>query len=233
MTKNIHRMGLIREAAVAGKPLGRHIHFDERSKEHRFAIQDSSLSVTTKLWNRTVAPFNQGDVGACTGMAAAGVISTDPFHKKTLTYDEHLALKIYAEATRLDNITGYYPKADTGSTVLAAMKSLHHYAYIKSYKWCFSLHDVLMALSHHGPVEVGVGWYDGFDNPSSLGLVMPTGEVRGGHAFQLIGVDAEHRTITAVNSWGTEWGVNGRFTFSWDTLKKLLAEDGEAATVNM
>ncbi|HEY7938869.1 MAG TPA: hypothetical protein VID05_03495, partial [Acidimicrobiales bacterium] len=55
-------------------------------------------------------------------------------------------------------------------------------------------------------------------------------QVRGGHEFELVGFDAEARTVHAVNSWGTHWGLHGRFTFSWDDLERLLskAEQGDA-----
>ena len=55
--------------------------------------------------------------------------------------------------------------------------------------------------------------------------------MRGGHAFEILGVDAHRRLVTAINSWGPEWGQDGRFTISWDDLERLLSEDGEAATL--
>jgi hypothetical protein len=78
-----------------------------------------------------------------------------------------------------------------------------------------------------------VNWYAGFDNPSSTGKVKIAGTVRGGHDFELLGVDAKAKTVLAENSWGSSWGLAGRFIFSWANLERLLSEQGEASTVTV
>jgi hypothetical protein len=111
------------------------------------------------------------------------------------------------------------------------MKALKELGLAKGYRWCFGLDDTLKTLSTLGPVEVGLNWYEGFDRPDSKGLVKVSGAVRGGHAFELLGVDAERKLVWAENSWGPAWGLRGRFCFAWKDLDRLLHEDGEAATV--
>ena len=113
------------------------------------------------------------------------------------------------------------------------MKALQDLGFAKGYNWCFGPDDVLKTLSHIGPVEVGVNWYGGFDRPNAEGLVKISGAVRGGHAFELLGVDAEKKLVWAINSWGPGWGKHGRFAFSWKDLERLLHEDGEASTVTL
>ena len=54
----------------------------------------------------------------------------------------------------------------------------------------------------------------------------------GGHAFELLGVDAELKRVWAINSWGPNWGLKGRFSLSWKDLDRLLHEDGEASTIS-
>jgi hypothetical protein len=178
-----------------------------------------------------VKAFNQGDLGSCTGNGAVGVASTEPFRQKSIRYTEALAKKVYSHATHDDTIVGAWPSKDTGSTVLGAMKALKELGLSKGYHWCFSLDDVLKTLSTLGPVEVGVNWYEGFDKPDARGLVKIGGSVRGGHAFEILGVDAEKKLVWAINSWGSDWGHNGRFAFSWKDLDRLLHEQGEASTV--
>ena len=92
---------------------------------------------------------------------------------------------------------------------------------------------MLKTLSSVGPVEVGVSWYEGFDKPDAKGLVKIAGTVRGGHAFELLGVDADKQLVWAINSWGPGWGLAGRFAFSWKDLDRLLREQGEASTVTL
>lgn len=219
---------ILPESHVPGKRLGRHVHFDERSLA--FRVTPPATGVVTRTWDRKLPAFDQKSLGSCTGNAAAGLTVTEPFATvKKVT--ETTAISIYKSATKLDDISGSYPPDDTGSTVLAAMKALVKRKSAKSYHWCIGLQDVLTTLSHMGPISVGFSWYEGFDHPDSQGRVKLSGQTRGGHSFEILGVDAEAKTVTGINSWGSGWGVNGRFSFSWDDLDRLLHEQGEAATI--
>src|SRR5262245_25915451 len=117
---NPHRVGLIPEHPTKkGGRLGRHIHFDERSRGFRVPIMKAA-KITSRTWLRKSAPFNQGATGSCTGNGAVGMIATEPYRKTGVTYGEPLARKVYSQATKLDSIQGSFPPDDTGSTVLAA-----------------------------------------------------------------------------------------------------------------
>ena len=214
--------------------LGRHPHFDERSRQFRVKV-DHTAALKSQMWDRPAQPFNQGNVGSCTGNGCVGCLATAPYNHDgvgdNVVFNEQLALRVYGMATLLDPIVGTYPPDDTGSTVLAAMKAAKKMGLIKGYEWCFGLQDVLQTLSHHGSVEVGVTWYEGFFNPDANGQIHLSGSVAGGHAFQLIGIDVEKKLVWAVNSWGHNWGKDGRFCMSWDLLDTLLKEGGEAVHV--
>jgi hypothetical protein len=230
------RVGLVFERKVTDRAiekmrLGRHIHFDERSRAYKVELKGGELA--SKIWKRTIRPFNQGQVGSCTGNAIAGLLATHPNFHEGLTYNEALAKQIYTRATELDNIVGDFPPDDTGSTVLAACKAARDLGLIDSYHWCFGADDVLQTLSHVGPVAVGVNWYTGFDTPKARGVVKPTGRIEGGHAFELIGIDVDGGHVIAENSWGPGWGEKGKFLFSFETLDKLLGEQGEAVTIKV
>ena len=226
-----HRIAEITEhPSLHGGRLGRHIHFDERSKNFPVPLL-AGAAIQTRTWKRTLQAFNQGELGSCTGNGAVGVICTEPYRHKGVRYTEALARKVYSRATHLDTIKGVWPPTDDGSTVLGAMKALRDLGFVHGYHWCFGLADVLKSLSNLGPVEVGLNWYSGFDKPDANGLVKVKGSMRGGHAFELLGVDVEKKRVWAINSWGPDWGVKGRFCFSWDDLDRLLHEDGEASTV--
>lgn len=229
--ESLPRLGLIPEhPSSEGGRLGRHLHFDPRSRAHGVSLPRGT-KIQSRLWERTTPAFDQGNLGSCTGNGAAGLLCTAPFRPKGLRGTEALARKIYSEATRLDAIVGAWPPDDTGSSVLAAMKALKALGYAKAYSWCFSLDQVLKTLSALGPVEVGLPWYEGFDHPDAAGRVKLSGHVRGGHAFELLGVDAEAKRVLAINSWGPAWGLQGRFSIAWQDLDRLLHEHGEAATL--
>lgn len=207
--------------------LGRHVEHDPASVA--YGIEATGRALTKVLWARGGRPFNQGQLGSCTGNATAGLLNTAPFRQarggKLLT--EKDAVAIYELATTLDAIAGQYPPTDTGSSGLGACKAAKKLGYISGYKHAFSIHAALEALMD-GPVITGVNWYDGFDNPDANGLVEISGQVRGGHEFEVLGYDPATDLVTAENSWGRTWGVKGRFHFTSATWARLLAEQGDA-----
>lgn len=227
------RIALIPEyPSEQGGGLGRHLHFDERSRDFPVLL-DRNAALQTRTWKRRMQAFRQGRLNTCTGQAAMGVVCTEPYRQPGVRYSETRIRQIYTKATHHDTLKGAWPTKDTGSTVLAAMKALKYLNYTRGFRWCFSLEDVLKTLATLGPVALGMHWYEAFDAPDASGLIHFGGQSRGGHAVELLGVDVEARRVWAINSWGPQWGLQGRFAIAWDDLDRLLHEEGEAATVVM
>jgi hypothetical protein len=203
-----------------GGRLGRHVEHDERSRAYAVAPHPAPKTVR---WHRHVHPFDQGDLGSCTGNAMAGALSTRPFPHR---FAEATAVTLYKAATHLDDVPGAWPPDDTGSTGLAVAKAAVARGWIRSYLHCFSLDDVLSALQD-GPCIAGTNWYSGMDTPDADGLAHVTGTVRGGHEYELVGVDMERQRILAVNSWGMSWGRSGYFDIGFADFARLLAEQGD------
>jgi len=217
---------LIPETVVEGKRLGRHVNHDPRSRDFPVRV-DEAVTLKKVLWSRRVAPFDQGQLGSCTGNAITGVLDTSPFRAKfPKPFYETMAVSIYEAATLIDNAPGSYPPDDTGSDGLSVCKVAKTRGFISGYTHAFSLAQALQALMS-GPVITGVSWYEGFDNPDPSGLVQIAGQVRGGHEFEVLGYDPATDLLTAVNSWGKSWGVSGRFHFTSKTWARLLAEQGD------
>jgi len=218
------------EIVVPGKRLGRHIEHDPRSLAHPFGVVVEAASLRTVHHRRYGAPFNQGNLGSCTGNAAAGAMNTAPFHRTGHLLDEKDAVALYELATTFDDSPGQYPPDDTGSSGLAAAKALQTRSLISAYKHAFSVEEAVSALQLT-PVITGVSWYEGFDTPDSHGHVSVSGQVRGGHEFELIGFQhassLEDSVVIAENSWGANWGMAGRFNFTVATWRQLLAEQAD------
>lgn len=217
------------EVVVPGKPLGRHVNHDSRSKAYR--VRPFIGEWKTKRWIRQIPVLDQGSLGSCTGNAATGLIGTEPLFSTSairgLTLDQQFAIGVYSDATRLDPYQGEYPPEDTGSDGLSVAKVLQKRGLISGYVHCLSLDDVINALQTSA-VITGVNWYESMDSPDSSGLVRVTGSVRGGHEFEVIGVDLEAQLIWFVNSWGANWGTQGMFCMSFDDYARLLSEQGDA-----
>lgn len=223
----------IREHPVAGKPLGRHVNHDPRSRN--FAAPARAAAAVSQRWYRQTAILNQGDLGSCTGNAADGVLGTDPFFptvqqaKPDWDFGEAGALSIYSLATTLDPFKGQYPPTDTGSDGLSVAKACVQLGLISGYRHCLSLDAVVTALQL-GPVITGVNWYDSFDSPDGTGLIgiSSNAQVRGGHEIEIFGLDMDNHQLWMDQSWGPDWGVAGTFCWSFDTYDRLLHEQGDA-----
>jgi hypothetical protein len=204
--------------------LGRHVEHDERSR--CFAAAPRFGVLKSVQWDRHCDPFDQGDIGSCTGNAMAGACMTGPLFRPGRVLTEANAVALYEAATRLDGITGHYPPDDTGSSGLAVAKAAQRAGLISAYHHAFGLTASLRALAG-GPVIIGVNWYEGFDAPQGgAAELVVSGVVRGGHELVLDGLDVEAGFVHGTNSWGM-WGNRGKFVMSFGTFKRLLAERGD------
>jgi hypothetical protein len=212
-----------------GNRLGRHIEHDERSKA--YAIRRLAKPPASVTYLRHCAPFDQGELGSCTGNAITGVLMTDPFWKTGREMTEADAIRLYSEATNLDQINGNYPPEDTGSSGLAVAKAAQQEGWINGYEHAFGFDDLLHGLSQR-PGILGINWYTSFDAPLPTGEcpLAATAKIRGGHEIQMFRLDMENQQIWCYQSWGPVWGAlkNGTFWFSFDTLQRLLEEQGDA-----
>lgn len=215
---------------TVGGRLGRHVKHDSRSLDYKF--DGSGIATTSVRHTRYIPVLDQGDLGSCTGNAATGNLGTGDFYAtipSSVTLDETEAVKLYSAATALDSYPGSYPPNDTGSDGLSVAKAAQQAGLISGYQHITSLNDAIAALQL-GPIITGVNWYSSFDNPTKSGKVSITKSayVRGGHEFVLDEVDVVNKLIGATNSWGTSWGLKGRFYFSFADYERLLSEQGDA-----
>jgi hypothetical protein len=215
------------------RPLGRNVYHDSRNRAYPWRTPMRTYAgLTSQLWTRHIPILDQGNAGSCTGNEQVGAVGTGPLYtalpSSHPTLDEALAVKIYSGAETIDG-DGPYPPNDNGSSGPSAAQVAKNLGLISGYLHCFSLNDVLDALED-GPVGIGSNWYDSMDQPDRSGLVSisPGAAVRGGHEYLCRGKDTEKKLVYLDNSWGEGWGTGGSFTYSYATLERLLAEQGDA-----
>jgi hypothetical protein len=231
--------GRYTEIPVLDKPLGRQRMTDSRSAAYRY-VRRPVLAVKDTEWPRNIPILDQGNIGSCEGNAELGCAASGPIYsalgpklRVLVGKGEPEALALYARATALDGYPGVftYPPPggeDTGTDSTSASKAAQEAGLISGYLHAADLASTLDALML-GPVNLGIDWYDSFDDPASDGLVeiAPSAVVRGGHALCARAVDAGRARVWLDNSWTDSWGVKGRCCMAFDTLSQLLETGGE------
>ncbi len=166
--------------------------------------------------------LDQGREGACVGFAWAHELVAAPVK---VPQDDASARLIYRQAQKIDQ----WPGEDyEGTSVLAGAKVLHGMGLVPEYRWAFTAQDVIDTVGAYGPVVLGVNWYEQMFDTTSDGFVRVGGRVVGGHALLCLGVSLPLGYVVLHNSWGRDWGVNGRARLTFADLDRLMREDGDA-----
>jgi len=208
---------------VEGRRLGRHVVHDPRSRNFE---AEAAGAIKSVQHSSTGLPLDQGNIGSCTANALCGALDSSPDNKSGKSYKESDAVSLYELETQLEGQP--YPPNDPGGSGLMVCKAAKQLGWISSYKHAFGIDHALRALTLR-PVITGVAWYTSFDSPDANGLVAiaPGATVRGGHEIVADGIDAPNQLVWFWNSWGTVYGVGGRFCMSFDTWSQLLAQQGD------
>lgn len=167
--------------------------------------------------------LDQGATPRCVAFAWKQWLDSSPIRDKEAA--DPAPLKIYQRAQELDEWPG---EAYDGTSVRAGAKVMEELGRLVAYHWSTSADDVHDYLITTSTVVFGVAWYEDMFNPSKSGFIKPTGALAGGHAFLCIGYSKRRGAFRFVNSWGSDWGDNGRFWMTGESVQTLLDRDGEA-----
>lgn len=210
-------------------PLGRHLDAAARH-DPRSRAYPCGVSPLRTVMHAHGPILDQGDIGACTGFAAAAAANCQPLRGRRRPLGNPDGLALYEAATRIDAYPGVYPPTDTGSDGLSVAKAAVTRRYVSSYQHAFGLGPCLGALVN-GPVIVGTRWHEAMFTPDAQGFVHPMGNVVGGHEWCLIGLNVAHQYVTAQQSWGPAWGLRGLFRVTFADLGALLVDGGDATVL--
>lgn len=206
--------------------------FDPKSRNFPImaALPQSASKPRSYTW-RCLDQFDQGHEGACVGFGIGAELAARPSEITGLT-NQYLKEAIYWQAQRDDPWDGgSYPGASPfyeGTAVLSGVKVAQGLGYFTSYRWSFSLDELILGIGYSGPAVLGLVWYEGMFKPDENDMIHVTGRVSGGHCICARGVDIAKKRILLRNSWGSDWGINGDCWISFDDMDRLLHEQGEA-----
>lgn len=210
------------------KRLDRKVFYDERSKQYPIRSLVAEQKPRSYTWSLKTR-LDQGNEGACVGFSWSQEMAASPVVVSGIT--NATARQLYFSAQQLDSDPGgEYPGADPkyeGTEVIAGAKAVQALGKMTEYRWAFNLNDVILAIGHQGPGVLGTYWYNDMFEPDAKGFVKPTGEIAGGHAILVRGVNVSKKYFTLANSWGSSWGKGGDCYVSFDDFEKLLLTDGE------
>lgn len=214
--------------------LGRQIAVDNRDQLHPMqSLLPKRITVTSKSWWDLGAWLDQGQTGTCVGHAWAHWVEDSPVNPAD-TIDP---FAVYAEACQLDEwVDNDDADVNWGTSVRGGVKALQARGLVEQYLWAWDVATVRDSVLLKGPVIVGTNWYEEMFDPGmvesadgSKRLTLEAeGPLVGGHAYVLNGVNVNRQLFRVKNSWGREWGNEGRAFISFDTMERLLAEEGEA-----
>jgi hypothetical protein len=109
---------------------------------------------------------------------------------------------------------------------LAVSKAAVEFGYFSAYNHSFGF-DHFTATLQTQPVIVGTYWFSQMFNTDMDGIVHVKGMIEGGHEYLALGVDYETEMLTFLNSWGSSWGLGGRFKMSFADFSFLVNQEGD------
>ena len=128
--------------------LGRIVQHDPRSRQYAFKAP-ARVALVSKRHHRWIEVLDQGNLGSCTGNAGTGALGSDPLFPTLVPHyvaaselNESAAVKLYSDATAIDEWAGEYPPEDTGSSGLAIAKVLKSRGWISGYQHTFTFEDM-------------------------------------------------------------------------------------------
>ncbi|GAB4140017.1 MAG: C1 family peptidase [Planctomycetaceae bacterium] len=192
--------------------------------------------------------LDQKSEGACTGFGLAAVINKLN-HERGM--DVHVSPRmLYEMAKKFDRwpgedyagsscrgaIKGWYNMGvclektwpykvnskDVHLTVERA-KEARFYTIGAYYRLRKNIVDMHAAMNEVGAIYASADVHDGWMNASKTnGIIKPSKNIQGGHAFAIIGYDAKGFWIQ--NSWGPKWGRNGLAHWSYEDWQENVKD---------
>jgi len=230
----------VEDSRLAGDEMNRTLDWvsrhDERSLDFPIrAALPESVAVKQKTWYVPKPVIDQGREGACVGFGWTNELRARPVQVR-FPYPEATALGVYNQAKKIDEFPG---EDYEGTSVLAGAKVVQSTGFMTGYRWAFGIQDVIDTLIAHGPVVLGIPWYDSMYETRPSGLIDVSGNIVGGHCILATGYNPKKRflkeglgntfeVIKLRNSWGSDYGVGGDGWIKAEDLARLLKGEGEA-----
>lgn len=207
--------------------LGRVYARDDR--DNNYLIENSPLystsTLTVRNWDDDQWWGDQGSTSECVAYAWTHWLEDGPIYQPNSPQPIVNPNIIYREAQKVDEWPG---ENYNGTSVRAGAKILQSQGFIQNYYWTFNLQTLINTVLNLGPVVVGTVWHRNMFFPNKrTNVITASGPIVGGHAYVINGVDTRRRLFRIKNSWGRNWGLQGRAFISFTDMAKLIRMQGE------
>ena len=222
---------------------------DFRDKEFMFTPKYAgTLPSVIDLRSQGPTPYDQGQLGSCTGNGIARVVQFDAMKQKLPIFMPS-RLFIYYNERAIEGTV----KQDAGANIRDGIKSVANQGVCSEVDWpynikkfaikpsvkCYAnavknksliyrpvaqdLNTIKACLAEGFPIVLGASLYSSFesDTVASTGVVPMPGKnesIIGGHCFVIEGAIDSVKRFICCNSWGTGWGEGGYFSIPYDYL---------------
>lgn len=203
--------------------LGRREAPDRRDRLFTLATP-AAITRTYRYWYGGAWRGDQGWTSQCVAYAWSHFYTGSPI---THTAPPIPPESLYERAQDVDEWAG---TDYDGTSVRAGAKIMVAEGVIPAYGWAWDAATVAAHVLTKGPMVVGINWYEAMFDPDEDGWIDVEGEVAGGHALLVDGVNTNLSKVRMLNSWGRDWGRDGRCWISMPDFDRLLHENGEACT---
>lgn len=217
----------------AQKGFGRIHSFDPRDQKHLMAVPKAAeITRRSMHWIMPGTPLNQGQLPQCVAYGWEHYLLASPVKNKMYKTPQEL----YDEAQAVDE----WPGNDyQGTSVRAGAKALQAAGYLGEYQWAFDVNTLSKHVLTKGPAVLGTDWYSGMSNPvthKGESWIDVSGGIDGGHCYVEKGVSLDKKcwicdgvgAARIFNSWGKDYGDDGKAWICLLKLDQLIAAQGEA-----
>lgn len=210
---------------ILDKGLGRVYVPDPKDKKYqiKMALPTKVSALTSRYWNDDGWWGDQENTPHCVGYSWAHWVEDGPVTQPGIAPIAK-PIDIYNGAQKLDEWAG---ENYDGTSVRAGAKYLQDKGFISQYLWAWDLNTLVQAVLEKGPVVVGTNWYYNMFFPNKLGTIRVAGNIMGGHAYVINGINTRTKTFRIKNSWGRTWGQKGHAYISFNDMSRLISEQGE------
>jgi hypothetical protein len=178
--------------------------------------------VVRKIWSPPHC-MDQGKLSVGVGAAAATFLECDGIVQNLEMTPLDFAKSLYYESQRKDPVPGTEQTGYFGTCLVTAMQTLEEKRFFRKLLWTDNTSDLAKHILKTGPAIVAGPWFSEMSKLDPNGFARPNGIWEGNHCWVVYGVDDLWETFFAINSWGREYGKDGKFLVKFSDMDKILS----------